>query len=242
MYTKSHTFSLPFVKKKQLAKETFAFYFDRSKQNWDFHPGQYIQMMLSIENPDDRGTMHYFTISSSPTDKKYLRIITKVIQSTFKKTLVGLQPGQDVSFVGPNGEFFLQEENPSHVFLAGGIGMTPFMSMIEYAAAKNLQNSITLFASFSVPEEIIYFDQLAQISNAHQNINVVYTITRPENTSWNGETGRISKELVSKNVSDVKAPLYYIVGPPPMVDATVAMVGEMGIPEEKIFQEHFSGY
>lgn len=242
MDTKSHTFSLPFVKKEQLAKDTYAFYFDRSRQDWDFHPGQYIQMMLSIENPDERGTMHYFTISSSPTDKKYLRIITKVIQSTFKKTLASLQPGQDVSFVGPNGEFFLQEEKPSHVFLAGGIGMTPFISMIEYAAAKNLQNSITLFASFSVPEEIIYFDKLAQISNAHQNINVVYTITRAENTSWEGETGRISKALITKNVSDVTTPIYYIVGPPPMVDTTVAMVGEMGIKEDNIFQEHFSGY
>jgi ferredoxin-NADP reductase len=160
-------------------------------------------MMLPIENPDDRGTMRYFTISSSPLDKKYLRVITKVIQSSFKMTLDSLKPGDPVSFFGPNGTFYLYEEEPSHVFLAGGVGMTPFISMIQYAAAKNLQNQLTLLVSFVTPQNFIFFDELSQISKEHQNIHVVYT------------TERISPELLKKNIPSVTKPLYYITGPPP---------------------------
>lgn len=230
MLTKSHPFTLPFVKKELVAHNTFAFYFDRVKENWAFHPGQYIRMMLPIENPDDRGTMRYFTISSSPLDQKYLRVITKVIKSSFKKTLFSLQPGQEVSFFGPNGAFYLKEEEPLHVFLAGGMGITPFISMLEYAAAKRLQQELTLLASFSHPDERIFYEHLSQMSSEHKNIHVVYT------------TERISSALIKKHVVDITKPLYYITGPPPMVDAMVAMVGEMGISEDRILQEHFSGY
>lgn len=230
MKIKAHPFTLPFVKKEAVAKDTFAFYFDRSRESWDFHPGQYIQMRLPIENPDDRGTMRYFTISSSPLDKQYLRVITKVIQSSFKMTLDSLRPRDPVSFFGPNGTFYLHEEEPSHAFLAGGMGITPFISMLEYAAAKKLQQDLTLLVSFSKAEERVFFDQLTQISNEHQNIHVVYA------------TERISPELIKKHIADSSKPLYYITGPPPMVDAMVKMVGEMGISENRILQEHFSGY
>jgi ferredoxin-NADP reductase len=242
MDIKSHPFSLPYIKKEQVAKDTFAFYFDRSKENWEFHPGQYIRMMLPIDNPDDRGTMRYFTISSSPLDTQYLRIITKVIQSSFKMTLFSLKPGEEVSFYGPNGIFYLHEDEADIVLLAGGIGMTPFISMLEYASAKNLQNNISLFVAFSKPDEMIFFDTLTQISNTHQNIKIIYTITKPEQTSWNGENGRISVELIQKYISDSKKPFYYVTGPPPMVEATVKMVEQMGLSEERILQEHFSGY
>lgn len=230
MLTKPHPFTLPFVKKESVAKDTFAFYFDRSEENWEFHPGQYIRMMLPIENPDDRGTMRYFTISSSPLDKQYLRVITKVIQSSFKKTLDSLHVGQEVAFFGPNGAFYLKEEEPAHVFLGGGMGITPFISILEYAAAKKLQNDLTLLVSFSHPDEMIFYDHLSKISNEHPNIHVVYT------------TERISSELIKKHVADITKPLYYITGPPLMVDAMVKMVGEMGISEDRILQEHFSGY
>ena len=242
MDIKSHAFTLPFLKKEQIAKDTFAFYFDRTKEQWDFYPGQYVRMMLPHDHPDDRGTMRYFTISSSPTDTTHLRIITKVIASSFKKNMYSLRAGDAVSFYGPNGDFYFQEDKPSHVLLAGGIGMTPFISLIQYVAAKSLKQEITLIVSFSTTEEMILYEQLSQISEKHKNIKVVYTITNPQNMLWKGATGRISAELIKKYVPDIVSPLYYIVGPPPMVEATVQMVGEMVVPEEHILQEHFSGY
>lgn len=241
MYIKPHRFLLPFAKKEQIAKDTFAFYFDRNHENWDFHPGQYIQMRLPLEHPDERGTMRYFTIASSPTDKQYLRIVTKVIQSTFKLKLASLQKGEKVSFFGPNGDFYLQEKEPSHVFLAGGIGMTPFVSMMEYTAIKNLKNNITFFAVFSTLEEMIFFEKFSKITIDRPNIQVVYSLINTT-TVWTGQKGRISPSLIEKYISDIKKPIYYITGPPPMVEATVTMIGEMGISEEHIFQEHFSGY
>lgn len=241
MEVKSHPFTLPFVKKELVAKDTFAFYFDRSKENWEFHPGQYIRMILPQDNPDDRGTMRYFTISSSPLDKTYLRITTKVMQSTFKYTLDSLQPGQEVSFFGPSGAFYLQEQEKSHVLLAGGIGMTPFVSMIEYVGLKNLDLDITFMVSFSTKEELVYFEELSKIASLHKNIKVIYSVSHSDE-NWKGETGRITEDLIKKYVPDISKPLYYIVGPPPMVEATVDLVGNMGIAEDRILQEHFSGY
>lgn len=242
MYSKPHSFTLPFIKKETLATDTFAFYFERTKESWDFHPGQYIQMRLPEKSADERGTMRYFTIASSPLEKQYLRINTKVIQSTFKLTLDSLKKGQGVSFYGPSGDFYLQEQESSHVFLAGGIGINPFISMLEYAVAKNIQAEMTLFAAFSKPDEIIFFDELININNTHENLSVIYTITHPEGTVWKGETGRISENLLRKNILNVKKPLYYITGPPSMVDATVLLLGKMSISEDRILQEHFSGY
>lgn len=243
MNIKAHAFTLPFVKKELVAKDTFAFYFDRSKEQWDFHPGQYVRMMLPHENPDDRGTMRYFTISSSPLDTQYLRITTEVIQSSFKKHMFDLKKGQEVSFFGPNGEFyFLEQEKGVHVFLAGGIGITPFLSMIEYAVAKNITTPIYLFDAFSTVEEMIFYDHLKEISKQHPNIHIIFTISHPDGSDWKGDTGRISEGLLKKYLQDVSIPLYYMVGPPPMVEASVKMVEELGVPEERILQEHFSGY
>lgn len=242
MNIKPHPFTLPFVKKEQIATDTFAFYFDRSKENWEFYPGQYIRMMIPNEAADDRGTMRYFTISSSPTDRTHLRIVTKVIKSTFKKDLFSKKEGDEVSFFGPNGDFYFREEEKDHVFLAGGIGITPFLSMIEYAADKNVENNITLFASFSTLEEMVYYDKLSQIGEKHRNIKIVYTLTKEEGDAWKGEKGRISIDLIKKYVPDVKTPVYYIVGPPPMVEASVSMIESIEIADDHILQEHFSGY
>ncbi len=228
-----------------MALDAYAFYFDRKNEDFDFLPGQYIRMMLSISNPDERGNSRLFSIVSSPLEKDYLMITTRIIQSSFKQELVKLPEGSMVKFFGPMGKFTLTEdEMEPRVFLAGGIGITPFHSMIRYVAQKNLPVSIYLFVSFSTIKELIFYKELSQIAIEKPNIKIIYTITHPKESqdNWQGEIGRISDTLIKKYVLDIQKPIYYIAGPPKMVEAMVLMVSQMGISADKIRKENFSGY
>jgi len=247
MPMQSAPYQLPFLKKDQVAEDTYSFYFDRSQIRSNFIAGQYIRMTLPHDNPDDRGVRHYFTIASSPLQKDTQMHMTKIVEkrSTFKEQLFSLETGQMVDFFGPLGAFVLPETDELPVvFLAGGIGITPFHSMILYADAVKRQIPITLFVSFSTVAEVVFLDELQHIAAQNPLLKVVYTVTHPEESqaAWSGETGRISAEMIEKYIADCTKPLYYISGPPAMVEAMKAMVTAMRVPQEQIKEEKFTGY
>lgn len=245
MSSSPQEFYLPFIKKEQVAKDAFAFYFDRTKVAFDFLPGQYVRIHLPETDIDGRGDKRPLTIASSPLEKEHIMIVTRIIQSAFKKRFSELASGEKVKFYGPIGGFVLHEEEKSEqVFLAGGIGITPFLSMISYVDGKKLPLKIVLFVSFSTVEDVIYKEKLEEIAQRNQNIKVVYTITKPEESKlpWSGETGRISEALIKKHVTSPLEQLYYIVGPPQMVSAMEELVSTMGVPSQQILIENFTGY
>lgn len=246
MSTSPQEFYLPFIKKEQVAKDALAFYFGQTNVQFDFLPGQYVRMYLPGTGIDGRGDKRPFTIASSPLKKEHIMIVTRIIQSTFKKRLSELSVGEKIKFYGPMGGFVLHEEEQNEqVFLAGGIGITPFLSMISYVDEKKLPLKITLLASFSTVEDIIFKEQLEVIAKRSENVKVVYTITKPEESklsSWNGEIGRISEELIRKHIKNPLEALYYIVGPPQMVSAMEELVAKMGVPSQRILIENFTGY
>lgn len=233
----------PFLKKEQLTSDTWSFFFDKTKDPFTYFPGQYTRMILPNDSADDRGTSRFFTLSSSPLED-YFTITTRMIQSTFKKTLGSLQPGTQVTCFGPLGTFFLQETEESPlVFLAGGIGITPFYSMISYIFGKQLPFNITLLVSFSSVSEMLFYKELTTIAEKNQQIKVIYTVTRPEEKHrWDGETGSISDSLIRKYVPRYMKSIYYVVGPSTMVEGTKETLIRMGIPPEQILIENYPGY
>lgn len=245
-----HTCTL--LRKENVSENAVSFYFSRPFDN--FFPGQYIRMILPIIPTDDRGASHFFTISSSPLEKEFFTVTTKVGQSDFKKYLFSMESGDEISIFGPLGGFYLREEDTSEkVFLAGGIGVTPFHSMISYIAEKNLTIPVTLLVSFSTVEEAIFYKELTNIAVNHPSIKVVYSIShleepeqsrRPEKSQkiWNGEVGRISESLIKKYVSDLQKPTFFVVGPPAMVTATEELLHTMQIPMDHIKTESMTGY
>lgn len=233
---------LPFVKKEQLAKDVWSFHFDRSKVTYDFYPGQYNRIYFSNNGRD---VSRDFTISSSPLEKDSLTITTQTGKSTFKQALFALQAGELVHFAGPMGGFYIHEEDKEEkVFLAGGIGITPFRSMLVSVAAKKLDFPIKLFASFSSMADVVFYEELMSIAKENPSIEAVFTISQPIQAPhrWSGETGRISDVLLKKYIKDVAMPTYYIVGSTEMVSATEELLKSMGIEEGKIKIEYFTGY
>ena len=235
-------FSLPFIKKEKIAKNTFSFYFDKSKNPFDFQPGEYLRMTLDIKNPDARGSSRYFTIAASPLEKEII-ITTKIIKSSFKKELLNLKKGQEVSFFGPMGNFVIDKnDKKAQVFLAGGIGITTFYSMIKYLYKKSKNIKITLIVSFSNEDQLIYKEELDEISRKNSNIKINYTLTRPIQKKWKGEIGRIDADKIKKLIDNYLDSKYYIVGPDEMVEEIKGVVKSLNISEESVNAENFEGY
>lgn len=242
-----HPFSLPFVKKEQVASDTFSFFFDRREANLDFLPGQHVRMTLDLPEEDSRGKRRFFSISSSPLEKKFLIITTKIEKSAsmFKKTLFALSPEDTVQFWGPAGVFLLPENTDQElVFLAGGIGVTPFHSMLSYLAEKKKQQKVTLFVSFKHLEEMVFYSDFQKICHGNDNLRVVYTLTQAENMKgvWEGRTERISESLLSEYLPDLQRPLYYACGSLSMVDAMLELLEKLEVPSEQIKKEYYPGY
>lgn len=240
-------FSLSLIKKEKVSQDAYAFYFDRTKNpDFEFRPGQYIRMTIPHENPDERGSNRLFSLITSPLDKEKIGITTRIIQSSFKKALASLSEGSQVQFSGPRGMFIFDETDiRPRVFLAGGIGITPFHSMLLYINEKKLSIPITFFASFSTVADIVFYDELMNFQKENPNIKIVYTVSRPEESGepWSGETGRISQELIKKYVGDISKALYMVAGPSAMVQAMFEIVQTMGgVPQDQIKKETFTGY
>ncbi len=235
-------FELPFARKEQLSADTYTFYFDRSAHQFDFLAGQYFRDTLQIENPDDRGSSRYFTVSSSPTDE-FLTITTRIIQSSFKFRLNSLKPGDKMTLFGPFGEMFQDESDLTpKIFLAGGIGLTPAHSMLRFIDNKKINVSFTLLVSFPTYGEVVFYDELKKIESGNPNIKVVYTLTKEESLIMGFEKGRIGPEMINKYAPDFQSSKFFMSGPPVMVEAMENLVKEMGISEEKIIAEDFTGY
>lgn len=239
-------FYLPFLKKEQLTKDTFTFFFKRTGEERDFVPGQYYEMKLDVKDPDERGDSRVFTISSSPTDKEFISITTRIIQSSFKLRLSEVQQGEMVQFNGPWDDLNFDEKDTSpHVFLAGGIGITPYHSLVKYVMDRNLKTPMILFASWRNRDEMV-FDEFFRNANNHlDNFTYVPTLTEEPglNTgNWDGETRRIDEAMIKKYASSILDSKYFFSGPPTMVNALKQTVMEMGVSKEKIITEEFEGY
>ncbi len=251
---KATKFELEFLKKEKMAKDTYSFYFNRvhvksglgkrgSAGYFDFKPGQYMKIYLSIPNADERGSSRYFTISSSPTDQDYLTITTKIIRSSFKLKLSKLKTGEKISAFGPLGYFDFGEKNKKQkVFLAGGIGITPFHSIIHYIDQRRLNLNVVLIVSFASKDETIFYNELKEIESRNSTIKIVYTLTKEKNLYPMFEIGRIDERMIKKYVQDYKESDFFIVGPEKFEAVMIETVKGMGIKRENIFTENFPGY
>ncbi len=228
MKSKAKEFVLTFTRKEKLADNIYTFYFLKN-EDFDFLPGQYVRVTLPHEDSDNRGMHRYFTICSSPLEK-YLTISTKLVKSTFKKKIFALRKGDEVTFFGPMGNLVLDErESASLVFLAGGMGITPFRSMVKYVSDKDFKTQITLIVS-QKENARIFQKELEETAAKHKNIRVFFT------------DKKIDKKLIAQNISNLNNQKFFVVGPPMMVEDTKKVLQEMGVSGDKIFFEDFTGY
>jgi ferredoxin-NADP reductase len=198
-------------------------------RGFDFVPGQYC--LVSMAGSEEARP---FTFASSPTETDYIELTVKRM-GEFTAALHRLNPGDSLKVDGPMGESLNFDDSIREdvVFIAGGSGITPFMSALRYAGKKGLPNGFTLLFSSREEGDIIYNDELRELQK-RGNMTIINTLTQGKPKGWKGENGRIDADMVKRHVKDLKSKLWYICGPPPMVDSVKGMLIGLGVPEEKI--------
>ena len=219
------------------------------KRKFEHTAGQYAFFDIGSVYNDPKGPVRHFTIASSPTED-FILISTRIRDSPYKKKLDSLQNGTKVEVRGPLGKFTLHEDySKPAIFLSGGIGVTPFRSMIKYATDKNLPLRIIMFDSNKNQENILFKMDFENCTNTNKNLRIIYTITEEqnvtENKEWKGEKGRIDMAMLKRHLEpgDLEKSIFYLCGPPPMVKAMQEMLDQnLQVPGERIKVEEFTGY
>jgi ferredoxin-NADP reductase len=201
--------------------------------------GQYIELTLKHDHPDERGEKHWFTLSSAP-GHELVTITTKYAgddkSSTFKKALFSREPGASLLMSEPMGDFVLPEDaSRPLVFVAGGIGLTPFHSMAGWLAEHDEHRVVQFVYGVRSEDEIIFTDDFEKAG-----IHPIIVVGQPSD-SWGGEHGQLSAELILGLTHPADNALVYLSGPEPMVEALGdALKPELGA--ERLVQDFFPGY
>ena len=200
---------------------------------------------FTLPNPletDAEGNVRSFTLASAPFEED-LMIATRMRDTAFKRSLKTVPLGTELTLEAPWGELILHDDaRIPAVFLTGGIGITPVRSMVLQATHDHLPHKLTLFYANHRPEDAAFLDELT--SAANPNFTLVATMSNMEKSAaqWNGETGHVSKAMLTKYIADLTLPIYYISGPPDMIAAMQKTLSDAGVKTTNIRVEEFSGY
>jgi len=183
-------------------------------------------------------------LASAPYEDD-LMVATRMRDTAFKRVLKTMEPGTEVTLDAPHGAFTLHNNaSVPAVFLTGGIGVTPVRSIILQAIHDKVSHRILVFYSNRKPEDAAFLNDLMESHDTNPNYTFVGTMTQMEKSSrkWHGETGVISRAMLLKFIDDLTLPIYYIDGPPAMVNAMRQILNEAGVDDDNIRTEEFSGY
>ena len=219
----------------------------------DYAAGQFAFFDIGGVNNDPKGPIRHFTLSSSPTED-FIMFTTRMRDSPYKKRLAALDESAKVKVRGPEGQFVLHDDySKPAVFLSGGIGVTPFRSMIKYVTDKQLPLKIIMFDSNRDPVNILFKKEFDSWTTLNKNLNIIYSVSnedKPEENQvtttkdWKGEHGRINKEMILKHLDNtvLNNSIFYICGPPGMLKAMQSLLQEeLKIAEDRIKVEEFAG-
>ncbi len=232
------------LNRAEVAEGTMAFYFEKPSP-FDFKPGQSADLTLS--NPpdtDSEGNTRTFSIASPPFEN-HLMFATRMRDTAFKRSLRKAPLGTQVKVDPPAGSFTLHKNSSkAAVLLAGGIGITPFLSIVRQADHDALPHKLHLFYSNRRPEDAPFLDVLPMLEKTNPNFQLVCAMTQMSKSKkeWKGETSLINHEMLSRHLTNLQGPIYYIAGPPAMVASLRKMLVAANVDEDDIRTEDFAGY
>ena len=229
--------------KREVAKGTLLVTFDLLGEEVEFTPGQYFFVTLpDVGYRDDKGLRRHITVVTSPSDKGVLGFATRMRESAFKRTLDELPVGEEVEVEPPKGSFALPDD-PSRpvVFVAGGIGITVFRSMLRYIREEGLPYRVTLILSNRDRESTAFLDELRELEQQLPGFRLVLTMT--QDPGWAGETRKIDSRFFRDYLGEgVDDNTFLVAGPPAMVEGVQQALDDAGVEEENVIAERYSGY
>lgn len=226
---------LKFLGSHPVSGNVTSFVFERTDQTdlLSWQPGQYMHYVLPHPDADDRGTERWFTNSAAPSERNVM-ISTRIDSehgSSFKRALVALNPGTEVEADGPEGDFTVEDESRHHIFVAGGIGITPFRSMLVEAHTQGEQLSVDLLYA-NRDDNIPFQEELEGVAADNPNLRIEYFIS-PKN---------LDAATIKQHADQADNPLIYLSGPEPMVKSLAAELEALGVNKDTIKLDDFPGY
>lgn len=218
--------------RKQESEDAYSFLFD-ADQPFDWQPGQYLDYELPHPNPDDWGTLRTFTISSAPEEHQ-VRLTTRIhpqTSSSFKRALLNLQPGTKIHAEGPEGDFVLDHPDQPAVFVAGGIGITPFRAILKNVRNSGVPVHIDLLYG-NQTADIVFREELDRLAKEISGLNIRYFI----------EPERISAAVIQKHIANWRDQRFFLSGPEPMVLSLQSQLSALGLAENQIRLDAFPNY
>jgi len=210
-----------------------------TEQEVHFKPGQFFFAGIKIAGSE---MTKHFSFSNSPTEKGYVEFTKKLTDSDFSKALNRLKVGDGAKLKMPYGSFTFEGEYKKIAFLSGGIGITPIRSICKFVTDRKLATDIILLYGNHQEEDIVFKTDLEEMGSVNKNLRVVHTLTYPEQT-WRGRRGFIDEEMIKEEISDYQERVFYVCGPPKMVESLVDILkSRLALPEDKVKTENFLGY
>lgn len=222
---------LKLIRKEKVVGDVTSFIFEPEERlNWK--PGQYMHYLLPHDNEDDRGHERWFTNSAAPFEG-HVMISTRIFEqsSSFKKALDAMQPGDEIEADGPEGDFTVEDLDRNYIFIAGGIGITPFRSILYDAYNKGINLKVKLLYA-TRNHDISFKDEMDQFSANNPNMSIEYIV----------DPNIINQEILKARIGEVENPYVYVSGPKPMVKDLARELAELGLSKDNIKTDDFPGY
>jgi ferredoxin-NADP reductase len=229
--------------KQQVAKGTLLVTFDLLGEEVDFKPGQYFFVTLpDVGHQDERGLRRHITVVTSPNENGVLGLATRMRDSAFKRSLGELPVGAEVEVEQPKGDFGLPDDTSRPlVFIAGGIGITVFRSMLRYIREEKLPYRVTLIYSNRDRESTPFLDELRELEHELPGFRLILTMT--QDSSWDGETRKVDAQFIQDYLEgNLNQYTFLVAGPPAMTEAVEKALEAAGIDGENVVAERYSGY
>ena len=229
------------AEKRQVAKGTLFVLF-AVEDYPDYRPGSYFWVELPDRGHDDeKGLRRHISLATSPTESGVVGLATRLRDTAFKRTLAELEVGDEVQVEEPKGSFLLPEDtDEEYVFVAGGIGITVFRSMLRFIADRSLPYRVTLVYSNRDRESCGVPRRAGGARGADRRAAVVLTMT--DEPGWAGETRQLDADVLGELVGGLDGKMFLVAGPPQMAEAVADSLTGAGLPEERVLADKFSGY
>jgi ferredoxin-NADP reductase len=238
------SYAVRLLRREVVAAGTLAVYLTRPA-GYAYRAGQ--SALLTLIDPsetDAEGDTREFTLASAPHEAE-LMLAMRARDTAFKRVLGAAPAGTVLRLGDADGDLALHDDGASPaVFIAGGIGMTPFLAMARQATHDALPHALYLFYANRTPEEAAFLPELRALQRANPRLHLVATVTEPGKSTppWPGERGPIGPELLHRHIADLSDPVYYLAGPPAMTLALLGMLEDLGVDPDAIQSDEFDGY
>jgi len=237
-------YQMTLVDRQRIARGTMTFWFDTNGSDFDFRAGQHADFaFLHPSVGDESDNLRTFSLANSPHDKGLVMIAMRMRETGFKTALMSAALGTKFRVSRPRGSFTLHKDfaRPA-VFLAGGIGITPVRSILDWAVQERMPHKLYLFYSNREAVDAAFLEELEALTMQNPRFTLIPTITRLTYSAWRYEVGHINPQLLSRCLTGLNRPVFYIAGPSGMVTSMTDLLRSLDVSEDDIRTEEFGDY